>query len=175
MMYNKPQPGDYSPYFEKYLQQLPDEPLMALLEKQPEQLAGILAEVSEDQAEKPYAPGKWNAKQVLGHMMDTERIMLYRALCISRGEQGSLPGFDENAYVAQADFSSRTVESLLQEYRISRQNSLVFFQNLEEGARQRRGLCNGASTTVNGLLGIMVGHERHHLNLFKERYLPVWG
>lgn len=174
MMYTKPQAGDYAPYFGKYIAQLPEAPLLELLEKQAEELTGLLADLSETQAEKAYAPGKWNTKQVVGHMTDTERIMLYRALCISRGEQASLPGFDENAYVDQADFSSLTLNSLLEEYVISRRSTLAFFRNLEEGARQRRGLCNGAPTTVNGLLGIIAGHERHHLNLFKERYLPVW-
>ena len=104
MMYARPQPGDYAPYFGKYIDQLPDVPILELLEKQPQELTALLSEVSETQAERAYAPGKWNTKQVLGHMTDTERIMLYRALCISRGEQGSLPGFDENAYVAQADY-----------------------------------------------------------------------
>lgn len=172
-MYFKPKPGDYSPYFERYLVLLPDAPLMELLEKQPEELKDLLSEASEKKAEKPYAPGKWNAKQVLGHMMDTERIMFYRALCISRGEQQSLLPFDEDAYVSQADFSSRSIASLLAEYQVMRQNSLVFFRNLEEGARQRRGFCDGASTTVNALLGIILAHERHHLNVLKERYLPV--
>lgn len=175
MMYTRPQPGDYAPYFGKYIDQLPEVPMLELLEKIPEELTALLSEVSETQAERAYAPGKWNTKQVIGHMTDTERIMLYRALCISRGEQGSLPGFDENAYVAQAGFSSRTLPSLLEEYLVSRQNSLAFFHNLEGEARQRRGLCNGAPTTVNGLLYIIAGHERHHLNLFKERYLPVWN
>lgn len=173
-MYSKPMPGDYSPYFERYMVQLPDVPLMELLEKQAEELTNLFSDVTEEQAEKPYAPGKWNAKQVLGHMMDTERIMFYRALCISRGEQQSLLSFDENAYVANAAFSGRTVASLLEEYRLMRQNHLVFFRNLEEGARQRRGLCDGAPTTVNGLLGIIAAHERHHLHLLKEKYLPVW-
>jgi uncharacterized damage-inducible protein DinB len=174
-MYSKPQPGDYPPYYENYFKQLPDGPIMDLLEQQSKEVSGLLAGLSEEKAEQAYAPGKWNTKQVLGHMMDTERIMLYRALCISRGEAQSLPGFDENAYVEGAAFSQRTLKSLLQEYEAVRQSSLLFFQNLEPEAFGRRGRANNSPMTVNALLTMIAGHERHHLNLLKERYLPVWG
>jgi uncharacterized damage-inducible protein DinB len=174
-MYSKPQPGDYAPFYETYLSQLPETPVMDLLRQQPADLFGLVAGLTEEQAESAYAEGKWNTKQVLGHMMDTERIMLYRALCISRGEEQSLPGFDENAYVAGAAFSNRSLRSLLQEYELVREHTLVFFQHLEPAAYPRRGRANNAPITVSALLSVIAGHERHHLNLFRERYLPVWG
>jgi hypothetical protein len=173
-MYFKPQPGDYPPYYERYFSQLPEVPVMDLLEQQPAGLLGLVSGLSEEQAQRAYGPGKWNTKQVLGHLIDTERIMLYRALCISRGEEQSLPGFDENAYVDQGGFSERTLSSLLQEYELVRQNSLFFFRNLPTGAFKRRGRANDSPMTVNALLTVIVAHERHHFNLFKERYLPVW-
>jgi hypothetical protein len=173
-MINKPQPGDYPPYYDRYYAQLPEVPVMKLLEQQPAELQGLVAGLSEEQAEKAYAADKWNAKQVLGHLMDTERVMLYRALCISRGEQQALPGFDENDYVARAAFTKRTLKSLLEEYEVVRQNSLIFFRNLEAEAFSRRGVANNSPLTVNALLTMIAGHERHHLNLLKERYLPVW-
>lgn len=174
-MYRKPQPGDYPPYYENYFSQLPEVPVMDLLEQQAAEITGLVSALSEEQAQRVYAAGKWNTRQVLGHLMDTERVMLYRALCISRGEEQSLPGFDENAYVAQGAFSDRTLQSLVQEYELVRQNSLVFFRNLPAGAFQRRGQANQSPITVNALLTLIVAHERHHLNLLKERYLPVWS
>jgi uncharacterized damage-inducible protein DinB len=174
-MYSKPQPGDYPPYYDNYFVQLPEVPVMDLMARQPTELFALMTGLSEEQAEKAYAEGKWNTKQVLGHLMDTERIMLYRALCISRGEEQSLPGFDENAYVARAAFSTRTLQSLQQEYEAVRQQSLAFFQNLEPEAYPRRGRANNSPMTVNALLTVIVAHERHHLNLLQERYLPVWG
>lgn len=174
IMYSKPQPGDYPPYFDSYFAQLPATPVPQLLEQQAPELLRLVSGLSEEQAEKPYAAEKWNAKQVLGHMMDTERIMLYRALCISRGEKQVLPGFDENGYVQHGAFTKRSLASLVQEYAVVRGNSQVFFQNLDAVAFQQRGWANHAPITVNALLTIIVAHERHHLNVLKERYLPVW-
>jgi uncharacterized damage-inducible protein DinB len=173
-MYSKPQPGDYPPYYENYFVQLPQKPVLELLNQQPAELIKLVTGLSDQQAEKAYAAGKWNTKQVLGHMMDTERIMLFRALCISRGEKQQLPGFDENAYVDHADFSRRPLESLIREYKIVRENSLVFFQQLNAEAWNQRGWANNSPMTVNALLTVIVAHERHHLNLLQERYLPVW-
>jgi uncharacterized damage-inducible protein DinB len=173
-MYTKPLPGDYPPFYENYFIQLPDQPVPELLNQQPAALIQLVSGLSEEQAEKAYAPGKWNTKQVLGHMIDTERIMLFRALCISRGEKQSLPGFDENAYVDQGGFSKRLLPSLTQEYKIVRENSQVFFQHLHPEAWNQRGWANNSPMTVNALLTMIVAHERHHLNLLRERYLPVW-
>ena len=106
--------------------------------------------------------------------MDTERIMLFRALCISRGEKQSLPGFDENDYVNHGGFAKRPLASLIREYEAVREHSRVFFQHLDADAWDRRGRANNAPMTVNALLTIIVAHERHHLNLLQERYLPVW-
>ena len=173
-MYSKPQPGDYPPYYENYFVQLPQVPVLELLHQQPAALIKLLSGLSEEQAEKTYAAGKWNTKQVLGHMMDTERIMLFRALCISRGEKQSLPGFDENDYVNHGGFAKRPLASLIREYEAVREHSRVFFQHLDADAWDRRGRANNAPMTVNALLTIIVAHERHHLNLLQERYLPVW-
>lgn len=173
-MYSKPKAGDYPPYFDNYLNQLPQGSILDLLEQQPGELWQLIGGLSEEQAEKAYAPGKWNTKQVLGHLMDTERIMLYRALCISRGEEQVLPGYDDNLYVANGQFTERQLASLAEEYETVRKNSRVFFRNLDARAGQRRGTVNNYAITVAALLHVIVVHERHHLNLLKEKYLPLW-
>jgi uncharacterized damage-inducible protein DinB len=173
-MESRPQPGDYPPTYEKYYAQLPATPIMELMAQQPVELLSLISGLSEEQASRAYAPGKWNTKQVLGHLIDTERIMLYRALSISRGEEQSLPGFDENTYVENGGFTARALANLIQEYELVRKASLAFFQNLDPAALLRRGKANNSSMTVNALFAFIPAHERHHLNLFKERYLPVW-
>ncbi len=118
-----------------------------------------------------YAPGKWNLLEMLGHLIDVERIMAYRALSIARGEQQSLPGFDEDDYVAAANFSNRSVDSLLTEYRLQRESNLLMAEHLPESGLTQMGRANGTSFSARAFLWLIAGHELHHLNILNERYL----
>jgi uncharacterized damage-inducible protein DinB len=135
----------------------------------------MLLNMSDDNAEKGYAPGKWSVKELVGHMQDTERIMAYRCLCISRGEGQPLPGFDENEYVANANFNEQTLVDLLVQYKLLRQSNLTFFQNMTEAMLMRSGLANGNPVTARALVAIIAGHELHHLGILEEKYLPMVG
>lgn len=119
-----------------------------------------------------YAPGKWTLKEVIGHLIDDERIFAYRALCIARGDDRPLAGFDENAYVAATRFESRDLRSLIDEYRTVRAASVSFFASLSTEEWLRRGIVNGYEASVRGLAFHMAGHELHHLHVIRERYLP---
>lgn len=118
-----------------------------------------------------YAPGKWTLKEVLGHLIDDERIFAYRALCVARREPAGLPGFDENEYVAAARFEARSVDELLREYRAVRAASVALFESLTAEEWLRKGIVNGYEASVRGLAFHMVGHELHHLRVIRERYL----
>ena len=120
-----------------------------------------------------YAPGKWNLLEMLGHMIDVERIMMYRALCIARGETQSLPGFDEDNYVATANFSARSLDSLLTEYRLQRETNLLMAEHLPEAGLMRMGRANNSVFSARAFLWLVAGHELHHLNILAERYLSV--
>ncbi len=120
-----------------------------------------------------YAPGKWTLKEILGHLIDDERIFSYRILCLARGETLDLPGFDEKLYVASADFESRTVPSLLNEYAAVRAATISMLLHLPEGAWTRRGRVNGYSASARGLAFHVAGHELHHHRVIEERYRPL--
>jgi uncharacterized damage-inducible protein DinB len=119
-----------------------------------------------------YAPGKWTLKQVLGHLVDDERIFAYRLLCVARGEEGELPGFDENRYAATGEFDRRSLDDLLAEYASVRAATLDMLRGLPESAWARRGRVNGYECSVRGLAFHIAGHELHHHRTVRERYVP---
>jgi DinB superfamily len=118
-----------------------------------------------------YAPGKWTLKEVVGHLIDDERIFAYRALCVARGDARRLPGFDENEYVAATDFESRPLPRLIAEYRAVRAATLALFAPLTAEEWVRRGNVNGYEASVRGLAFHVAGHELHHLRTLREKYL----
>lgn len=118
-----------------------------------------------------YAPGKWTLKEVLGHMFDDERIFTYRALCIARGDTRPLESFDENAYVAGANFEEQPLSRLIEDYRLTRAAAISFYGSLSAEAWLRRGTAAGYGASVRGLAFHVAGHELHHLRIIRERYL----
>jgi hypothetical protein len=120
-----------------------------------------------------YAPGKWTLKEVLGHITDDERIFAYRILCVARGEEAELPGFDEEVYVASADFESRALSSLLKEYATLRAATVSMLVHLPIASLTRLGRVNGYSASARGLAFHIAGHELHHHRVIQERYLPL--
>ena len=117
-----------------------------------------------------YAPGKWTVKEVLGHVVDVERVFAGRALRLARRDSTPLPGFDENAYVAAAGFEERPLADLVAEYKSVRRGSITFFAGLPEEAWQRRGRVDDYAASVRGLAFHVAGHELHHLRILRERY-----
>ncbi len=120
-----------------------------------------------------YAPAKWTLKEVLGHIIDDERIFAHRAFCLARGETTPLMGFDEKGYAANAEAESRSWEDLLDEYRVVRAASIALFRSLPPAAWGRGGEVNGYRATPRGLAFHIAGHELHHLLMVRERYLPL--
>lgn len=166
----RPQPNDFAPAFAGYVSLVPEEDVMSVIETQSSEMQKLLATLDETQAAFRYADGKWSVKEVVGHLVDAERVFGYRALCISRGEQQSLPGFDENEYVRNANFDAWKVGELAEMYALTRRANIVFFRNLPEEAWDRRGVANNNPVTVRALAYIIAGHERHHLKVLHERY-----
>jgi uncharacterized damage-inducible protein DinB len=171
----RPADDEYLSYYGKYIARVPDGDLLAGLESQLEETVALLDEFGEAGAGTRYAPGKWSVKELVGHVADAERIFAYRALCAARGEGGGLPGFDENAYVENAGFDGRTLNSLMGELTAVRRATLSLFRNLRDDELTRRVTANGAPVSVRALAWIIAGHERHHVGLLRERYLPALG
>lgn len=169
-MVPKPPVSEYAGFFERYVNLVPNEDPLHLLDKQTYTLEGLLENLTEEQAGFAYAEGKWSIKQVVGHLADTERILSYRALCFSRQEQQPLPGFNENLYVAQANFPHRPLADLLQDCRVVRQATLSLFRGMDEEMLSRTGTANNNLLSVRALAYIIAGHELHHLAILRSRY-----
>ena len=120
---------------------------------------------------KGYASGNWTLKELIVHVTDTERIFAYRALCIARGEQAMLPGFDENTYAAASNAESRSIESIMAEYNSVRQASIALLAGLSDEVFLNMGNANNIPVSVRALAYQIAGHELHHMNIIKERYL----
>ncbi|GER67357.1 hypothetical protein BpJC7_13760 [Weizmannia acidilactici] len=170
-MPNRPDPTEYAAYYAAYVSLVPDGAITEILETQIHNTVSLLKKISEEQASYRYAPGKWSMKQVVGHMADTERIMAYRLLSIARGETVSLPGFDQDLYVANAAFDEQPFADLIDHFAAVRQATLHLLKGLDGNAWMRKGTANEAEMTVRGIAYVIAGHELHHIKVLKEKYL----
>lgn len=171
-MISKPQPGEYAPYAEKYVTQVSDgTDVLALLTDLKDSTYDFLMTLPPEKADYAYGPDKWTIKELVGHMIDAERVFAFRAMCFARGEQQPFPGFDEDAYVANASFSSRTLADLAAEFKAIRESTLFLVRSISKTEEERIGTASGKPVSVRALIFMMAGHELHHLQLIKERYL----
>jgi uncharacterized damage-inducible protein DinB len=167
----RPQPGDFAPFYENYIALAQGQTIAELVQQHSEVLNSFVQELPGEKANYAYAPGKWTIKQVLQHMIDTERIMTYRALRFARKDQTPVAGFEENDYAEQDGSASRTLESLKEEFVAVRRASDLFLTHLTTEALTGFGLANNHHITVNALAFIVYGHNLHHIAVLKERYL----
>jgi uncharacterized damage-inducible protein DinB len=130
----------------------------------------FLESIPLERSDERYAPEKWSVKQVIGHITDANLIFLYRLVCIARGESKSLPGFDENEYVNQGQFESARWENMLAAHRSIADATAALIQGLDGETWNRRGSANGVDITPLEMLRVMMGHERHHIQVLKDRY-----
>ena len=168
----RPGPDEHAPYYARYIEQVPEGDVSDLLRRQVDDTVRLLGGLSGREADFRYAEGKWSVKEVVGHVADVERVFGYRALCFARGETAALPGFDENEYVARAKFSGRTLGDLAAEFRQVRAATVALFGGLDAEELARRGTANNHPISVRALAFIIAGHERHHVKILVERYLP---
>jgi uncharacterized damage-inducible protein DinB len=169
-MIKKPKPDEYAPFYDTYVSKVPDGDVLELLEHLKESSFKLFNALSVEKANYAYAEGKWTLKQALGHMIDTERTMAYRLLCFSRNSI-ELPGFDQNVYVDNANFNSRTIQSLASEFSVVRESNLYLLRSLSDEQLDKKGIASGNPVSVRALIYIVAGHELHHLGVIKEKYL----
>lgn len=158
-------------YFHTYINQVPDGKVLDLLDQQLTGFHTFFLGLPENKWGHRYAEGKWTVKEVVGHMIDCERIFGYRALRIARGDATAMPGFEENDYVANANFNDRDPMKLLEEFDLLRRANVVLLRSLPESAFALSGTASGKSFSVGGTSWIMVGHVEHHVKVLHERYL----
>jgi hypothetical protein len=170
--YASPDPSEYAPYQQAYLDLVPAGNILQCLERQLPETLTFFENLPESRGDHAYAPGKWTLKEVLGHIADTERVLSYRALRVARGDTIPLPAFDQDSWVRYAACVRRQMPILLEEMRTVRQATLCLFRSLDTDALLRRGRTDsGNPFTVRAVPYIIAGHELHHLRIVRERYL----
>ena len=166
----RPQPGEYAPYYDRYISQIHNDDILTTLDEQRRHSVLLLSCRNDEDGDFRYAPDKWSAKEVLGHVCDTERVFAYRALRIARADSIPMEGFEQDDYVRNGPFAQRQFCDLVEDYIAVRRASLTLFRNLDEAAWSRRGIANKSEVSVRALAYIIAGHELHHRRILEEKY-----
>jgi uncharacterized damage-inducible protein DinB len=166
----RPEPTEYAPYYGRYISLVSGSDILTTLDSERRQTLLVLCGRDETDGDFRYAPDKWSAKEVLGHVCDSERVFAYRALRISRGDQTPMEGFEQDDYVRNGPFANRPLADLIEDYIAVRRATLTLLRNLDEEAWLRRGIANKNEVSVRALAYIIAGHEIHHRRILEEKY-----
>jgi uncharacterized damage-inducible protein DinB len=169
----RPGSDEFDPYYDGYISQIKEgEDLLAIMDRQPQELSSLFAQFPEDRGTHTYAEGKWTIKEVLSHIIDAERMFAYRLLRVSRGDQTPIEGFDQEVgYIENSNANNRPFAELLDEFDLARRSNVLMLRNLSDEAAARVGIANNIRVSARALAYMMAGHVRHHKNIIKERYL----
>ena len=167
----RPEQGDYAPYYENYIKLVEGDDILKILNDQGKITQDVLNSFSEHKGNYRYADGKWTVKEMVGHLLDTERVFAYRALCIARAEKKSLPGFEQDEYVKEGNFNRRELFELNYEFRLLRESNLLLFRSFTPEMLWKKGFASETSVTVLAILFMIAGHEKHHMRVLREKYM----
>lgn len=168
----RPGTGEHAPYYGLYVRQVPDGDVLDILAAQADGTVQLLASLDEAQAAWRYAPGKWSVKQVVGHVIDVERVFAYRALHFAREDSAPLPSMEQDEWARAAASDQRSISSLLDEFIAVRRGVVAMFRGFASAVWTRRGTASGFEFTVRSLPYIIAGHELHHRSVLETKYLP---
>ncbi|MCH7403222.1 DinB family protein [Belliella kenyensis] len=166
----KPKVGEYAPYYENYIKKVVNEDIEKLLLTQIQEVRNYFEAMGEEQSLKTYAEGKWTGKEVLSHIIDTDRVMTFRALCFARGEKSPLPSFDQDEYVARSMANAIPLNKLIEDFEFSRYACHSMFKTLPIESWSNIGVASGFEVSVRALFYIITGHVAYHLEILRERY-----
>jgi hypothetical protein len=169
----RPRSNEYPPYYNRYINLIEDEDILAVLENQKQEISDLLNGLGEEAAAYRYAPDKWSVKEVIGHIIDVERIFSHRALRFARNDKTPLPEFDQDNYIHNANFDLRTLIDIADEYRAVRESTLSMFYSFADEFYSREGTASGFKFTVRAIPFIIAGHEVHHQQILREQYLNI--
>lgn len=169
---NAPQPGEYDPYYDRYISLVSGNDIVVILQQQAKDAVALLSSLSEQDGDFRYAPEKWSIKEVLGHVIDTERIFAYRALRVARNDRTPIEGFEQDDYIRYGPFQHCWLADLIEEFGFVRNATIALCRNLDEESSMRRGVANKNEISARALLYTIAGHELHHRKVVKEKYLP---
>jgi hypothetical protein len=165
----RPATTEYAPYYGKYIALAPEDDILATLRGQLDREFTFLRSIPESEGDVVHPPYSWTIKQVIGHLIDGERIFNYRALRFARGDTISLPGFDENEYAKTGEYQRLKLRDLVAEFESVRRSTLTLFENLPDAAWKRGGTANGHPISVRALAFVIAGHTRHHVAIVRKR------
>jgi len=167
-----PKDGEFPPYAIMYIKLLPDDGLLLKhLKENFDKTKEFILSLPEEKLTYRYAKNKWTIKEILVHIIDDERIYAYRALCFARNDKTELPGFEQDDYALFSNANERSIENILNEYEAVRNATITLFESFDEAALLRKGIANKNRATVRALGYHLAGHELHHINIIKEKYL----
>lgn len=170
-IFPRPVSGDCSDYYFKYIDQVPEVDIATLLHTQRDWFADFIESLSPEQAQHRYEPGKWSLAESIGHVLDTERVFAYRMMCISRGEQNSLPGFEQDDYANNSIYHNISPAELANEWRAVRGATVYLLWHMDAEMASRTGTANNVHVKASAYPYIMAGHVIHHHQIYQERYL----
>ncbi|MEW6654583.1 MAG: DinB family protein [Bacteroidota bacterium] len=170
-MNTKPNVSEYAPYYGKYISLVPDGNILEILAGQNEFINNFFSGIEEEKSAYKYAEGKWSIREVLGHIIDTERIFAYRALRISRNDKTALPGFEQDDYVPYSNHDNTLLKNLTEEFVLVRKGNLKLLETFTDEMWIRTGTASGNTISVKAAVYVLAGHPIHHINVLKEKYL----
>lgn len=167
----RPETNEYAPYYERYVSLVENPDILFSLENQLRETLDLLTAVPEEKGGYAYADDKWSIKELIGHLIDGERIFSYRAYRISRNDQTPLSGFEQDDYVANGNFNNARLIDLIEEFSLLRRANILFFKNLRDEAWLYTGTASENKISARAIAFVMIGHVSHHLKILRERYL----
>jgi hypothetical protein len=173
MKLTQPASEEYPDFYKDYIARVIDKDILKYLDKQKDDMIFLLHQIPELKMDYRYSPEKWNIKEILNHIIDTERIFAYRALSIARGDTTSLPGFDQDSYVNHSNAVNLTKEKLVREFETLRISNLIMFKNFDTMMWNRKGYANSLPISTRAIPFIIAGHLQHHKSIIQGKYLNV--
>ncbi len=170
---HKPRSNEYPSYYNRYINLIDSDDILTVLESQKQEMSDLLNSFGEEAAAFRFAPDKWSVKEVIGHIIDVERIFVYRALRFARNDKTPLPEFDQEDYIKYANFDTRTLIDIADEFRTVRDSTLSMFLSFKDEIFSREGTASGFKFTVRAIPFIIAGHEVHHRHVIQEKYMGV--
>lgn len=167
---DKPEESEFAPDYGNYIYLVTGDAI-AMLENQLSQVRSAVSDLPEERGTFAYAEGKWTIKELLSHILDSERIFAYRVLRISRGDETPIAGFEQDDYIETSNANNRSFSDLVDEFDLQRRSNLLLLKNVDDAASRRMGTANEKPVSVRALTYIMAGHVEHHLGILNERYL----
>ncbi len=170
MTNGQPLESEYAPDYQGYIGQVTEQEILPVLRSQLDALDVLLGRVTPERETYRYADGKWSIREIVGHLIDGERVFGYRAFAIARGDRNNMPGFDQNEYILTSPYNRIDLEDLLSEFRLARLSNIAMLRTLDDESWMRIGTANDNQVSVRALAFIMAGHVRHHMEVLREKY-----